>query len=107
MDEAETPGRTSVSHEVGEMEFSMTTQLENLMMTPDPANASSNPERPQEDTGDTVSVPVDEACKTGGSDEDDSEDSDRYVHITPVCYFIGRNTGNQPMSLILRLSCTQ
>lgn len=69
MDEAE----TSVSHEVGEMEFSMTTQLENLMMAPDPANASSNPEGPPEDAG----VPADEARETGDSDEDDSEDSDR------------------------------
>lgn len=69
-----------------EMEVSMTTQLENLIVTPDNTNTpiTQTHADESEDTVHTASaaaVPVSgSVCKTDNSDEDDSEDSDRYVH---------------------------
>lgn len=85
MDETEKTGQTLLVHKVDEeeMEFSMTTQLENLIVTPDSTNTSSKPQTHPEETGDTAStatvLPLDSVCKAEDIDDEDSEDSDRYL----------------------------
>lgn len=86
MDETEKTGQMLSVHKVDEeeMAFSMTTQLENLIVTPDSTNTSSKPQTHPEETGDTASTatvpPFDSVCKAEDIDDDDSEDSDRYFH---------------------------
>ncbi len=58
-----------------EMEVTMTTQVENLSVTPDKADMSSNTEIHPGET-----LPLDSVCKTEDSDDGDSEDSDRYLY---------------------------
>lgn len=68
-----------------EMEVSMTTQLENLIVTPDNTNTRITQTHAEESedahTASAAAVPMSgSVCKTDNSDEDDSEDSDRYFH---------------------------
>ena len=69
-----------------EMEVTMTTQLECLVVTPDDADTSSNTHTHGEEAEDvqadsTAAAPSSvSVCKTEDSDDDDSEDSDRYFH---------------------------
>lgn len=84
MDETEKTAQ-AVPVEEEEMEVSMTTQLENLIVTPDNTNTPITQTHAEESedvhTASAASVPAsDSVCKTDNSDEDDSEDSDRYFH---------------------------
>lgn len=90
MDEklSEENGQTLPAHKEGEeeMEVTMTTQLECLVVTPDDADTSSNTQTHGEETGDVqadstaATLSSVSVCKTEDSDDDDSEDSDRYLH---------------------------
>lgn len=84
-DNGQTPPALKAEEE--EMDVTLTTQLENLIVAPDGADTSSHPQtRPEEAdvktecTGETLSV--DSVCKTGDCEDDDEEDSDRYYTNT-------------------------
>lgn len=84
---SEEDGQTLQVPKEEEMEVTVSTQLENLIVTSDEADAASNTPTQAEGTGDVLTaaaaLPLDVVCKKEDCDDDDSEDSDRYfLHAT-------------------------
>lgn len=66
------------------MEVTVTTQLENLIVTPDSTDMSNTPRHPEEaeaaHTDSTAETLLNGACKTEVCDDDESKDCNRYAH---------------------------
>lgn len=90
MDEklSEENGQAVPAHkeEEEEMEVTMTSQLENLIVTPTDVDATADAQTLPEESGDVqtgsaAAAPfLDGVCKVEECEGDDSDDSDRYLH---------------------------